>query len=295
MAKIGFLFTIGLLLMSLTVLSLALFIAEVEKGSNEKVTELVRYDRLHDLDTSINEAFREIFKVSSGISIIYSNKTNNTFFIKENLPNGNSTRFAQNMTAFEKYLNKTINSPTDNITLYLANLANVKANLPLVITPYNITYTHLPSFGSDTIRVSPKQFNFYGYNITITTPINPSTTLQTFKTTAGTDMIVKIKIIGPTQNRAFTQRVSSSGLSYLQVKDSATGTINLFNISFNNSKLWIDKQAGVAKIDVKTGIMMTGNQKELLRIWYPRKLYNVTLPQFNIKTSSNVMIESLQV
>lgn len=294
MAKVGFLFTIGLLLMSLTVLSLALFIAEVEKGSNEKVTGLVRYDRLHDLDTSINEAFREIFKVSSGISIIYTNKTNNTFFIKENLPNGNSTIFAQNMTAFEKFLNKTSNSPTDNVTLYLANLANVHANLPLVITPYNITYTHIPSFGGNTIRVSPKQFNFYGYNITITTPINPSTTLQTFKFVSGTDMIVKIKIIGPTQNRIINQRVSSSGLSYLQVRDSV-GTTNLFNISFNNSKLWIDKQAGVTKIDVKTGIMMNGDQKELLRIWYPRKLYNVTLPQFKVKTSSNVMIESLQV
>ena len=294
MAKVGFLFTIGLLLMSLTVLSLALFIAEVEKGSNEKVTELVRYDRLHDLDTSINEAFREIFRVSSGISIIYTNKTNNTFFIKENLPNGNSTRFAQNMTAFEIFLNKTSNSPTDNVTLYLANLANVHANLPLVITPYNITYTHFPSFGSNTIIVSPKQFNFYGYNITITTPINPSTTLQTFKFVSGTDMIVKIKIIGPTQNRIINQRVSSSGLSYLQVRDSG-GTINLFNISFNNSKLWIDKQAGVAKIDVSTGIMMRGDQIELLRIWYPRKLYNVTLPQSKIKTSSHVMIESLQV
>lgn len=295
MAKVGFLYTIGLLLMALTVMSLALFIAEVQKESNEKVAELLKYERLYELDTSINEGFAEIFRVASGISIIHNNITQNVTFIKETLPNSNNTIFSQNMSSWERFLNKTASLPTENITIYRQNIETVKSRLPILILPYNATYDHVPNFGGDTIRLKPVTTNIPGYNISVISPIDVLSS-SPWRTTSGSDFIIKIKISGPTTNIIKNQKISKTGMSYLQVRNSAN-TANLLNISINNSQLYIDRYSGVARIWTTTGIILniTSKQTGLTQFMYPKRMYNVTLANFSLKTSSHVLLASLKV
>ncbi len=293
MAKVGFLYTIGMLLMALTVFSLALLVTEIQRKSNENVAEIIKYERLYNLDTSINEGFAEIFRVASGIRFIYNNKTNNTLFIEENLTSSNQAIFAQNMSRWGKFLNKTVTNRAENVSIHLSNFNAVNTRLPLVIMPYNINYEHIPNLGGSTLRLSPMLFNFYGYNISVYSPIDVLST-STWREASGTDMIIKIKVRGPATSRIINQRISSTGLSYLQVRNLAN-TANLLNISINNSKLYIDKFSTVSKIKVTTGIIMPRNNTELTRIFYPKKIYNVTLTNLSVKTVSDVMLLSLQV
>ena len=295
MAKLGFLYTIGLLLMSLTVLSLVLIISQVEKKSNEQVSDLSRYERAYNLDSSINNAFTEVFKTASGISISHGNytKKNQTLRIRETLPNSNSTIFFQNMTSLSWYLNKTSNLASDNVTISLNNLANIKSNLPLQIMPYNISYEHISYFGSNTIKFTPKRFNFYGYNITIITPIDPSATLQPFSIAAGDrTMAAYIKIKGPLVTRKLADtHVPPAGLSSLDVKDSG-GINSLALISIDNTVLTITNPRPTNKLTVSVEVILWKNLTRITQVYYPGKLYNVTLPDFGIKTESNVMIAS---
>lgn len=300
MDKIGFIYTIGLLFMALTVLSLALFIVDTGKGSERNVADLVKYERLYNLDSSINEAFVEIFKVAGNISINYSNKTNNTLFIKERLPNNRHVAFGYNMTTFRKFLNKSISTSSENITIYNRHMDTVNLTLPLIITPYNITYEHLPAFGGNQIRISPRTFNFYGYNITILSSADILTTsawAPALSSGSSNDMIFKVRIKGPSAgNQIITNaRIQSTTISTLTVRNLAN-TQDLFRISLDNAKVTIENlQPATNTIIVTSGIMMIGNQREITKIMYPKKLYNITFDELNIKKSSSVTLLTLPV
>jgi len=298
MDKVGFLYTVGILILGLTILSLAFFIADINQSSNEKVADLARFERLHNLDSSINRAFAEIFQVSSGISFAHSNLTNNTLFITETLPNNNNTIFSQNMSSFELYLNTSISTPSENFTVNRNNIENIKNVLPLIILPYNLAYTHNPTFGSSIIKVTPKDgFNFLGYNVTIisSTAIHPS--LDAYTAPPGNDMIYRIQI----KDQTATTRIekfwtsSTSGPTTMTVKDS-TGVTNLLTISLDDAKLTVNNlQSGTNKLTVTIGIILRGDQTELTKIVYPGKIYNVTLQNLNVKTVSGVTLLTLQV
>ncbi len=298
MAKVGFLYTISLLIMALTVLSLALLIAEIEQESNEQIADIAKYDRLYDLDSSINNAFVEVFKTASGISLKYNN-TNGTLFIRETLPNANNTIFSRNMTNLRKYLNKTANHPVDNITLYARNLDEVNKSLAFQILPYNLTYTHTKAFGSFTIRVNNNTpYNFYGYNITVISSVDIFTA-PTWRPSApatgfNKNMILKIKVRGPSVGNFFTydKRIDSTALPvHLRIRDLAN-TQNIINISISKSSMFVNNTLPANKLIVTTGIILKPARNHSISIQYPKKIYNVTLKDFNIKTVSNVLLYS---
>ncbi len=153
MAKIkGMLFTLVLTILATIVLSFAIISFHNVEKSRIQMAELSSIDRLYNLDNSIQTGFSKIFHNKSGISVSI-NETTVTF--EERLPNQNPT-FNNKITSYEDY----IESNYENIEIDTSSLIN---ELPLVIMPHNITFSH--NIQRNRIYVKPTTINIEGYKV----------------------------------------------------------------------------------------------------------------------------------
>lgn len=155
--KKAMLFTISLVLISFITLSIAVMVSQSYQKSQVRFYEIGSMDRLNDLSSSIEQGIREIFTVSSGISLSL-NVSSSTVTFSEELPSPTAESFRDDMDDFQTF----VESQFPEVSL---NLVTVEDFLPLVVLPYNVTFTHPLAFGQDRINVIPEQINFNSYEI----------------------------------------------------------------------------------------------------------------------------------
>jgi len=97
--KKGILLTLGMLFLSGLVFSLAVLLFHNTQGTENRFAEISLYDRLFDLDSSIQKGFKEIFERNSGMSL---SLLNDTVSIAEILPH--SSNFEAEMVAYSDFL-----------------------------------------------------------------------------------------------------------------------------------------------------------------------------------------------
>ncbi len=275
----GFLFGISLFLVAITILTITVLITKSQKTNIDLATDLAKADRLYDLSSSMEESFKEIFNVASGISIWINNK--DTLFFREELPSKYIPKFVQNYSSFQTFI-ANLPQTEETITLF-----NIDSNLPLIINPAKITYTH----AVNTINVNPNTFNFPGYNITIESKcaltFTPGTyTLGAMKFDITTIDPVNGKVphpytLDPTVQSTFTLPTVSPCIytTTINVGGSPQGKLSIFYESSSNP------------INVTTGILLYDPGQEQLTVEYPSKIYNVSIPKFETFHSNNVKLK----
>lgn len=157
MAKVkkAALLSLGALLLGLALISVSLVLSSLESHSSEASAGIAAFDRAFLLSSSIGRGFREIFEVSSGISII---RDDGHMVFGESLPNTHASAFRGNILAWENFVMQ-----ESGVAL---QASEIRDHLPLVIQPGNITYYH-PDYGGNSISIIPQSPGFGGYEVGI--------------------------------------------------------------------------------------------------------------------------------
>src|SRR3989344_6001568 len=127
MAKVGAYYTIGFLLIMLVFLALIILVNKEFKLSIERFSEDAGFEKIHNIDDSIQKSLRDIFFSSSGISV---SATQTSASFSETLP----------------------------------NTAEITTNLPLILKPHGITFSH-PDYGGNILTVAYNDNNFDRFQV----------------------------------------------------------------------------------------------------------------------------------
>lgn len=268
MAKVkAMIFTIGLVMLSLIILSLAVLIFNTFQKAELTMSNIGALDRIYELDTSIQNVLKNLFK-SSWIDLEVDNELNLVSF-KERIPS-NNTVFNLTLTNFKNFTE----SNFDYVNL---DLDNVAKELPLIITPHNIGYKHL-NFGERIIEITPASINFDKYEIfldfnenIVSCPVEYSeeTDFDTYIQASSPAMECSLRKIEPDiENKVQTEE----GFVYLRA-DSDGSLVIIANdtIAWVETKIWLNPLT-----DINVG--------------YPDGIININLPEIGVSKTSSVRI-----
>ncbi len=169
MARVGVFYSIGFFLLMGVFLLFTFVVLKESRFTNERLTDDVALVKIHSLDESIQKSFRDLFFLTSGISL--STSANSLTFM-EVLPNVQNTSFKNNLSLFKQFIESNY-----SVTFNTTEIAN---NLSLFVNPYGIRFTHL-SYGGKTLKVFYDTTNFAGFNLTltVTVPLNVNSCTST--------------------------------------------------------------------------------------------------------------------
>ena len=267
-SKKGVFLALGLTFLALVLLSLGILVLNYSTSDEDTVVTLNIVDRVYELKSSIERGFFQIFNAKSGIIV---NITNQTIEFKENLPNANNGSFSAQMTSFEDFVER--NFP--NVAI---EIVEIKKEVPLIITPSNVTYRH-KDFGGKEIRIEGK--GMLSYKITVIISENVTgCTIEDFDPGNTNLTIFAFGTFGT--NCMASQLVDPSRDTEIEID--GVGGENI-SIDLNNNIMKI-KAKGSATVHSVLGF----NTTQQLHIEYPEAL-NIDYPDFgvNLKTAIRII------
>lgn len=134
------LFTLGMLLVTLSILSFAKLVFEESEDERTLFQTAVLANRADDLYSSIEKSIISAFNLYSGINV---SRNNYTVIFEEPLPN--------DISSFESSILKLKNITESNDAVISLGVYETTAEFPLFIQPQNITYKH--DFSLDDITI----------------------------------------------------------------------------------------------------------------------------------------------
>lgn len=282
--KKAVLLTLGMLLLSSLVMSLAVIIFHNTQGTENRFAELSLYDRFYDLDSSIQRGFREIFTRNSGMTLTL---VNDTVTITETLPH--SSNFADEMNAYEDYLEETYN--TDPIiTVDDSILTMTKNELPVYIMPHNILIEHSP-FPSGNLEITPQNLNVENYNISLTIESITFVSFDDVDMNPGS-LSIKISVVGkgssfPSTWEEFDVDPSSSTMT-LNFLDAESKPLTMTITLDNYAHLTINRNSIETEHSIE--IALTHQTEEMNYIKYDDRLFTINFPRDSLQKTSTARL-----
>lgn len=278
--KKAVLITLSMLLLSSLIFSLSILLFHNTQGTEDRFAELSLYDRLYDLDSSIQRGFRNIFLQNSGITLTL---VNDTVSITETLPHSSS--FSDETDTYATFLEQTYH--TDPVvTISDSVLTTIKNELPVYIIPHNILIDH-SSFPSGNLEITPSSLNVNNYNISLTTTkqtvtFNPSIVSDSFplkiSVTTNSGTSVQEYNVNPTSTNTITLTFDTG------LPTQATMTITLEN----PAHLTINRGSVTAKHNIE--IALVHQSENMNYIIYPNNLFMINIPRDNLQKTSTARI-----
>ena len=162
----GFLFTIGFLLFSVSLLSFIVIIFATNYQEDKRVSEIGALDRINTLDSSAQNSLKKIFEAFSNINVsLYASNSNYVIF-NETLPNDVKT-FRTSLNDFKIFVEQ-------NFPYISINTSELNDTIPLIVMPDKIVYHHVPidNDATNQIIVTPEELTpnsrLRGYNVIVT-------------------------------------------------------------------------------------------------------------------------------
>lgn len=282
--KKGVLFTFGITLVMLIILTFAVLIYKNSLQASERTAEIGVLDRVFDIDTSVQESLKELFTLKSGIILT---KNNLTVSIKEDLPNGNSAAFEADMEDFKEF----VESKFDDNPKVKLNITKITEELPLDIKPNNIKYTHPKDFGNKQIRVIPEELNVksYGFTFEINAQTYTSYNWDVLNTCTTGDSCVNFTFVvkkGGVVKASDTKNVDMSKSNKLTIK-LQQGDIT---IDINNPAI-ISIDNGANAVNLISSIEMRNVLNyERIKVMYPENVIELNLKELQINKKSTARI-----
>jgi len=283
--KKGVLLTIGMLFLSSIVLSLAVMLFHNTQGTENRFAELSLYDRLYDLDSSIQRGFKEIFTRNSGVTLTIEN---NLVTITETLPH--SSNFASEMDAYEDYLEEAY--PTDPLVAVDDSvLTTIKNKLPFYIFPHDILVEHDSFPSGDELRIIPQNLNIENYSISLTTT-KQSVTFDDEEMEQGSgtlDLRVSVTTESGTTVREYNNINPVEENELTLNFDTGLPTESEIDIDIDDhAHLVIDREGVTADHTIE--IALIHQAEEMNYIKYPDNLFTINIPGDNLQKTSTARI-----
>ena len=272
--KKGFVITIGIFLLGLTLLSYSMLHKDLKSAFDETTTELIMLERVRLIDSAVQAGFRKIFLTSSNLEV---NLTNEYIMFSEDLPTKQEKKLQVDLQDFASYV-ETQYPEVD------VNLGNFLEKRSLVIKPYNIVYQHNP-WGGNTLEVIPETINFNKYLLSIQT--GAAITSCEYTTPTGNQSLAIQLIVDA---KGLEQNCNFSG--YVDPYQD-----NEFN--FNNKKIYITLKDGgklsvsnsQAYIKIDTSIYL--NQLDQLPyVTFPSDFFKINLATAEKESTIDITKES---
>ena len=264
--KKGFFYSLSFSLIIALVFGLSLIAFKNFNFSQERFNEILIFDRVYELDKSIEQGFKDIFNLESGI--IINKGTNITF--SEALSNKNSQNFSNALDDYKLFLES-------NFSVIL-NIEDTKKRLPLIIIPNQITYYH-ENFGNSTIKVDAQTSNFAGFTVTVKTA-----EILSSNSCAGSgvkqNVYIDLFASGSSGSCSYTAR-SHGIIDLINSKGKAVAKIV---VSDNDLDISAMKQ-----INVTTSIDNLENPENMF-ITLPKGALYLNFSEFNIVKNSTIII-----
>lgn len=281
--------TLGMLFLSGLVFSLALLIFHNTQGTEKRFAEISLYDRLYELDNSVQRGFRELFTRNSGMTLTL---LNDSVSITETLPH--SSNFGTEMDAYENYLEEAYNiDPL--ITVDDSTLADIKGNLPVHIMPYGtsgIVVDH-SSFPSGNLRITPPSLNLVkNYSISLTALTQQSVAIVPTTIVSGT-FPLRISVTtksGTSPPQIYNVDPGESNTATLTFSDGGTPpTETPMTITLNDPAiLTIDRNGITAYHNIEIALEHQAEQMTYIR--YPLGLFNINIPGDSLDKTSTARL-----
>ncbi|MBI4448046.1 hypothetical protein HY643_03630 [Candidatus Woesearchaeota archaeon] len=268
MNKKGILLTLGLTLFILVVFSLVLVYSRFMQDSEDRFLEFSLMDKLYDTDTSIQKGFKDLFTAYSGINISF--RASSVSF-EENLPNSGGTF----LTSVEDYKNF-VESQDTNVHI---NTSLLSQELPLIIFPHNITYTH-KNLGGKQIEVIPASINFDNYSLYLR--FDENITNCVWNVNPGT-LTLAVASVGTSANTCTDTRTVDPQVDTNVVK------INNITIKITSGGRLVIANNGTA-IFLRTEISSSRIPQEAFSVKFPEQLLTINFSEFNIMKKSKVSL-----
>lgn len=267
----GVLFTAGIAGMMLVVLVFALVIYNNAINSRERTSEVGVIDRINDVELSIKNSLRDIFNLEANINVTIDKSK---VIFNEELSNDEDEDFRDTMGDFKAYLELEFKeNPKVKI-----NATKVTKNLPLIIKPNSITYTHPEGFGGKEINIIPEEFNFNAYELDFNTKGQSSGSLNQDEGHICSSGNSCIPLIIKTNGGLKFNKTVDMSISNKFILAIGGGTI-IVKIQ-NPGILIIENNAG--KVEVKSKLYLNKFNDERIRVSYPENIIEVDLSSLNI-------------
>jgi len=279
--KKAVLLTLGMLLLSSLVFSLAVLLFHNTQGTENRFAELSLYDRLHDLDSSIQRGFKEIFTRNSGMTLTLSDDLAS---ITETLPH--SSNFPAEIDAYSAYLQETY--PTDPaVTVTDSVLTTTKNELPVYIMPHNILIDH-SSFPSGNLEITPSTLNVENYSISLTTT-KQSLVFDDSSTTSGS-FPLRISVTTNSGVSVWQENVNPSSSNTIILNlDTGLPTEATMTITLNNpAHLVVNRGSVIAEHHIQ--IALEHQTQETTYITCPPDLFTINIPTHNLQKTATPRI-----
>jgi len=269
MAKVkALLFTIGLMMLSLVILSLTMLIFDSFQESELIMSDIAALDRIYDLDLSIQNVLKNLFDASSGINLIVDT-TNDFISFEETIPSNN--------TVFNLTLMNFKNFTYENFDYIRLNLDRVVKELPLIILPYNIEYKHL-NFGERTIEIIPGSINFNIYEVFLNVYEEITSCPSIYSEETNFDVYVQATASG---SQCSSRKIEldienrvSAGSGFIYIRADSDGKLVII--------------ANNTKAKVKTKIWFDSLDNAIVE--YPGDIINISLTEIGISKTSGVRL-----
>ncbi|MDI6738226.1 MAG: hypothetical protein QME12_06985 [Nanoarchaeota archaeon] len=279
--KRGIVQSIGMMMLAGLLLSLAVLIYHDTQKGNERFSEMMVYDRLYDLDSSISYGFGKILQ-SNGLS---ASLQGNSFIISESLPG--SSRLVSEIGAFASFISER-HASNPLVAFSNSTMDSVKQTVPIIISPHNITISHT-SYPSGNLQVVPSSVNINNYTIYI----EASKTTVAFNSagmpSGSLPVSVSVKTLTGTSlwrgniNPAASNTLLLNFDAGLPLPETMTITVN------DPAKLVINRGNMSILQTVTIGLQQIGNEQAAAS--FPASLYSISFENSNLSKTGTVFIQ----
>lgn len=270
----GVLFTAGLMLLALAVLSASFIVYQGRHSQLSDLTRMVAYQAIGDEVTAVSSGFSDI--VSSVIAVSVNG---NMISFEEGLPNANAAAFSSAVDFWKGFAWQ--NSGFD----LALNLTDANAKLPLAIQPDKATYTHPSGFGGSSIAVTSAR-NVTGYALDLTLPSGADASASWTTLNAGSGLAFTIHVHAQNQITE-SQTLNPALASTLAITQGANTITIQAGSPTDRGALLVSNPGGIGAV-LRTGVMLSAG--EMLHVTLPDQSINIKDNQYNISRLSALRV-----
>ncbi|MEK6817125.1 MAG: hypothetical protein AABY09_05905 [Nanoarchaeota archaeon] len=268
MSKKGIFFTLGLGMFAFVILSLSIVASRHFGSYDDRFIEMIAFNRMSDLDMSLQDSIRELFREDSGISI---GVAQSQAMFDQHLPL-DMTELNLSMGLFNEY----VVSNDRNIKL---NLSEVRKSLPLWIKPSNIVYSQ--NLSQRSITIMPSEMNIAGYSITVNLE-GPQNITSCVKASAAGAYNLSIDIIA--------SNGTSCGMAWsadiTQYNNISANGISVATISGGGIKV----STSGTNATVSSKVSLQGVGEEIPTVYLPENIIGISLSALELYKNSTAKL-----
>ncbi len=273
----GVLFSAGLILLSLTLLSLSFLLFTSGKESSSDTARMAVADRINDEARSIENAYSAILSRHVNVAI----NGNNVSF-SETLPEGASDDFFTSISRFETFA-------TNNSEFSVAlNTSLLQNRLTLAVIPGGITYTHGNNFGGNETRIAnASAVTSYTLNITMNRTGTINLRWITLNEDAG-GVRFSVEVRGLTGTSKYASRIlSRTSISELQLETGGTQP-QIFIGNADDAGMLRVVNGNDDAMFLNITLSLSGNKA--VSVEFQKESINITSEEYNITRTSAISI-----